>query len=227
ELPAQHQKSHTALCWGVLPWPHPGTLDPLHRLIGELCARRIPANHEHQDRFLVRIAFGDILEAADHARRKRNDIERAEINVFHLTLFAFPARAPGAGHRDERLVGIVIVHLWPMAGLCLAVTEVESLAYLDGGKLGRVVPHRRGHRSSGAFGQLKANHVEQRPLAAGHFAVGQAAIEALEVPEARYALHHLVAREINSRKLLHDVLLISVLRARPKTGHRWPASYPA
>src|SRR5665647_2641362 len=41
-----------------------------HRLVGEFGARSVAADHEHQDRFRVRIALGDVLEAADHARRE-------------------------------------------------------------------------------------------------------------------------------------------------------------
>ncbi len=160
------------------------------------------------------ITFADVLEAADHARRKRHHVERAEIDIFDLAVLVFPARTPGAGHRDEGLVGVVVVHHRAVAGPGLAVAEVEALADLDGGEPRRVVADRRGHRPAAACRRLEADDVEQRALAARHLDVRQAPVEALEVLEARHALHHFLAREIKSRKLFHGVLL-GVLRFRP------------
>ena len=56
------------------------------------------------------------------------DIERPKIDKFNVAVLIFPARAPSAGHGDEGFVGVVVVHLRPVAGLGLAVAEVEALA---------------------------------------------------------------------------------------------------
>src|SRR6266540_3697427 len=101
--------------------PHARGIQLLHRLIGKLRPRRVPADHEHQDRFLVRVALCDVLEAADHPRRERDHVERIEIDAFHLAVLVLPARAPPAGHRDEGLVGVVIVH----QGVCSENTSAS------------------------------------------------------------------------------------------------------
>src|SRR5262249_35711839 len=77
--------------------PHAGGLQLVHRLIGELGARCVAADHEHQDRVLVGVALRDVLEAADHARGERNHVERIEIDVFDFAVLVFPAGAPSAG----------------------------------------------------------------------------------------------------------------------------------
>jgi hypothetical protein len=66
----------------ALVWPYARFLQLLHGLVGELRPRCIAANHEHQNCLLISIALGNILEAADSARRKRNHVQR--IKVEHL-----------------------------------------------------------------------------------------------------------------------------------------------
>src|SRR5665213_1026489 len=189
--------------------PGAGGLQPLHGLIGELGARRVAADHEHQNRFRIRIALGDVLETADHAGRKRNHVERPEIDVIDLAVLVFPTGAPGAGHRDEGFVGVVIVHLGAVSRRGLAIAEIETLADLYGGHYSCLRAHRRSHATlPDVVRRLKAEDVEQRALAALHLAVGQSAVETFQVLEAGDALHHLVARQIKSRQLFHRFLLI-------------------
>jgi hypothetical protein len=145
----------------------------------KLRAGPVAADHEHQDRFRIWVALGDVLEAADHARRKRHHVQRAKIDIFDLAVLVFPTGAPGSGHRNEGLVGVVVVHHRAMAGLGLAVAEVEALADLDGGEPRRIVADRRGHRPAPAGGRLEADDVEQHALATRHVGVRQAAVEAL------------------------------------------------
>src|SRR5262245_10300322 len=118
----------------VLTRPQAGLLDLAHGLVGEFGARCIAADHEHQDRLCLGIAGGDVLEAPRHARRKGDHVERPEVDELHLALFVLPAAAPGAGHRDEGLVGVVVVHHRAVAGLGAEVAEVEPLRDLDGGE---------------------------------------------------------------------------------------------
>src|SRR5258705_2047046 len=143
-----------------------GSLELMHRLIRDLGARPVAADHEHQDRFLVRIALGDVLEATDHAWRKRHHVERTEIDVFDVAALVLPARTPGAGHRNEGLVGVVIVHHRSAAWLGTAISEVEALADLDGGKPCRIVADRRRHRAAFALRRRAPGRVIERALAA-------------------------------------------------------------
>ncbi len=141
----------------------------LHRLVGEFRARAVAADHEHQDQLRVRIALGHVLETADHAGRKRHHVERPQIDILDLAVLVLPTGAPGAGHRNESLVGVVVVHLGTMTGLGLAVAEVETFADLDRGQPCGVGADRRGHAAlADAFRRLEADDVEQRALAAGH-----------------------------------------------------------
>src|SRR6185503_9212507 len=186
--------------------PDARLLQPVHGLIGELGLRRVAADHEHQDRFLVRVALAHVFETADHARRERQHVERPEVDELDLAVLILPARAPGAGHRDEGLVGVVVVHLGAMAGLGLAVAEVEALADLDGGHFRRVVADRRSRVLADVVRRLEPDDVEQRAFAARHLAVGQPAVGAFELLEARDPFFHLGARKIFPWQLFHRSL---------------------
>src|SRR5258708_25640522 len=111
----------------------------------------------------VGVARGDVLEAADHARRERNDVERSEIDVFDLAVLVFPARTPSARHRDEGLVGIVIVHHRAATRFGPAIAELKSLTDLDGLETSRVVADRRRHRAAFVFWRLESDDVVERP----------------------------------------------------------------
>src|SRR5262249_24295655 len=110
------------------------------------------------------------------------------------------------GHRDERFVGVMIVHLRAMAGLGFAISEIEDFADFERGQLRRVIAHRRSDRAAGPLWRLKADDVEQCTLAAWHLAVGQAAVGAFEILKARDALLHFLTREIKAWKLFHGEL---------------------
>jgi hypothetical protein len=62
----------------------------------------------------------------------------------------FPTRSPAPGHRDESLVGVVVMHHWTMTRLGLAVAEIEPLADLDRSELRRLLADRRGDAIAGA-----------------------------------------------------------------------------
>src|SRR5262245_10102534 len=84
----------------------------------------------------------------------------------------------------------VFVHHRPAAGLGPAIAEIEPLADLDGGELRGVVADRRRHRPALPFWWLESDDVVEGALAARHLAVGQSAVEALELLEARDTLQH-------------------------------------
>ena len=195
----------------------------MHRLIGELGARCVAADHEHQDRILVGVALGDVLEAADHARRERNDVERIEIDVFDLAVLVFPARTPSAGHRDEGLVGVVIVHHRAATRFGPAIAEIKSLADLDGREPCRVVANRRRHRAAFAFGRLKSDDVVERALATRHLAVGQSAVKPFEVFETGDALYHLGPGQCNPRQRFHEIPpCVSTIASTVACGRQLP-----
>src|SRR5579885_993318 len=198
--------------------PDAGFLQARHGLIGEFGLRRIAADDEHKDRLLVRVAFGDVLEAADHAGRERDDVERLQVDIVDLAFLVLPARAPGAGHGDEGFVGVVIVHLRPVAGLGLAVAEVEAFADLDRRHARRLVADRRGRILADVGRRLEADDVVKRALAARHLAVRQAAVGAFEILEARDALHHFLACQITPRQTFHRLLPPTLLRCLSKSG---------
>jgi hypothetical protein len=132
---------------------------------------------------------GDVQEAPRHADRERDHVIGAEVDVFQLVAFV-PLGAPAPGHGDEGFVGVVVVHERALAGLRLAVAEVEALGDSDR-RHGRGI---RAHRRI-AFGRgLEAAHREQLAPAFGQRAVGQAAVRAFQLLEARDALHHFRAR---------------------------------
>src|SRR6478735_8665819 len=66
----------------------------IHCLIGKLRFRGVAANHEHEDRFRIGITLGDVLEPARDTRRKRHDVQRADIDVISLAVLVLPAAAP-------------------------------------------------------------------------------------------------------------------------------------
>src|SRR5579885_1767549 len=200
------------------PRPDAGFFQARHGLIGEFGLRRIAADDEHKDRLLVRVAFGDVLEAADHAGRERDDVERLQVDIVDLAFLVLPARAPGAGHGDEGFVGVVIVHLRPVAGLGLAVAEVEAFADLDRRHARRLVADRRGRILADVGRRLEADDVVKRALAARHLAVRQAAVGAFEILEARDALHHFLACQITPRQTFHRLLPPTLLRCLSKSG---------
>src|SRR5688572_7779564 len=179
-----------------------GRLDLAHRLRGELRARRVAADNDHQDRVLVLWPARDIHEAADCARRERDAVERLEIHMLELPLLVLPDRAPRAGHRDEGLVGVVVVQHRSLAGLRAAVAEVEPLRDLDR-RHARGLETERGLLAAALdLRRLEADHVVEDALAARHAAVGQPAVAAFQLLEARDALHHVPARYAPARQSL-------------------------
>ncbi len=116
-----------------------------------------------------------------------------------------PAAAPFAGHGDEGLVGVVIVHQRALARLGPAIAEIEAFADLDRGEPRRVVADRRGDRPARTLRRLKADDVVERALAARHLAVGQPAVGAFEILEARHPLHHVGPRDLDLRQRFHPV----------------------
>src|ERR1700679_3862575 len=97
----------------------------LHGLVSEFRAWPITGNHEHEDGLLLRIARRHILETARDARREGHHIERPQIDMLDGALLILPATAPGSRHRDEGLVGVVIVHHRPAPRLGTAITKIE------------------------------------------------------------------------------------------------------
>src|SRR2546426_8905702 len=172
-------------------------LAALHRERRELGLRLVAADDEHQQVLLARLVVGHVHEAARDADRERDHVERIEVDVLHR-LALVPFAAPLAGDRDEGLVAVVVVHQRALAGLRLAVADVEALGDRDrrhrrrvGADWGggcRVVGHRR----------LEADHPGEVAPALGQRAVRQAAVGALQVPEARHALHHLFAAPVSN-----------------------------
>jgi hypothetical protein len=120
-------------------------LAALHRERRELGLRLVAADDEHEHVLLARLAVGHVHEAARHADRERDHVERLEVDVLHR-LALVPLAAPAAGHGDEGLVRVVVVHERPLARLRLAVAEVESLGDADGRHGGGVVAHRGRNR---------------------------------------------------------------------------------
>src|SRR5436853_3710217 len=165
-------------------------LAALHRERRELGLRLVAADDEHQQVLLARLVVGHVHEAARDADRERDHVERIEVDVLHR-LALVPLAAPRAGDRDEGLVGVVVVHERALAGLRLAVAEVEALGDRDRRHRGGVGTDRGsgcrlvGHR------RLEADHCVELAPALGQRAVWEAAVGALPAPEARAALHHL------------------------------------
>src|SRR2546425_11343669 len=172
-------------------------LAALHRERRELGLRLVAADDEHQQVLLARLVVGHVHEAARDADRERDHVERVQVHVLHR-LALVPLAAPLAGDRDEGLVGVVVVHQRALAGLRLAVAEVEALGDRDRRHRRRVrADWRSGCRVVG-HRRLEADHRVELSAALGQRAVGQAAVGALQVPEARHALHHLFAAPVSN-----------------------------
>src|SRR5467141_404116 len=202
-------------------WSFSGKLlAALHRERRELGLRLVAADDEHQQVLLARLVVGHVHEAARDADRERDHVERVQVHVLHR-LALVPLAAPLAGDRDEGLVGIVVVHQRALAGLRLAVAEVEALG--DGDRR-----HRRGVGTnwggSGfttSVGRLKANDRKELAPALGQRAVGQAAVGALQVLEARHALHHLFAAPVsNIFPVAHRISSLRYYRTREERDAR-------
>jgi hypothetical protein len=161
----------------------------LHRQRRELGLRLIAADDEHQDVLPAGLVVADVHEAPRHADRKGDDIQRAQVDVL-LSLAFIPFAAPAPGHGDEGLVGIVVVHQRPLAGLRLAVAQVEAFRDGDGGHRRGVVADRRGDGLIIRTWFLKADHCIELPATFRQRAVGQAAVRTFQLPEPRDALHH-------------------------------------
>ena len=85
-----------------------------------------------------------------------------------------------------------------MAELGPAIAEIEAFADLDGGKLRRLVADRRGHRSAGLWGRLKADDVVKRALTARHATVWKPAVGPFEVFEPCDPFHHFLSAHASS-----------------------------
>jgi hypothetical protein len=172
-------------------------LAALHRERRELGLRLVAADDEHQDMLLARLVVGHVHEAPRNADRERDHVEGVEVDVLHR-LALVPLAAPLAGDRDEGLVGIVVVHQRALARLRFAVAEVEALGDGDRRHRRRVGANWRGSRCTTGVGRLKTYDRKELAPALRQRAVGQAAVGALQVLEARDALHHLFAAPVSN-----------------------------
>jgi len=178
-------------------WSFSGKLfAALHRERRELGLRLVAADDEHQQVLLARLVVGHVHEAARDADRERDHVEGVQVHVLHR-LALVPLAAPLAADRDEGLVGIVVVHQRALAGLRLAIAEVEALGDGDRRHRGGVGADWGGSSFTTSVGRLKTNDRKELAPALGQRAVGQAAVGALQVLEARDALHHLFAAQVS------------------------------
>ena len=114
-----------------------------------------------------------------------------QVEVLDLAV-EFPGAAPGIRERHESFVGGVVVHHPAVAWLGFPEAQVEAFADADRSVLGRLRADRRDDLGAGfAFGRLEAHGVVELAHRARVLAVGQAAVEALEVLEEGDALAHL------------------------------------
>jgi len=130
--------------------------------------------------------------------------------VLELAALVLPEGAPGPGHGDEGLVGVVVVQHRALARARAAVAEVESFGDLDRGHPRGLEAHRRLLAAALGLGRLEADDVVENALAPGHLRIGQAAVRALQFPEARDALEHFFSRYAAARQgfhVFHDDLL--------------------
>jgi len=159
----------------------------LHRRGRELGLRLVAADDEHEEVLAVRLVVGHVHESPRHARGERDHVVGVEVHILERVALV-PFATPLSRHRNEGLVRVVVVHERALAWLCLAVAEVEAFGDGDRGLGG-------GIRADGGVSRLRgleAEHVEQSPPALGQRTVGQAAIGALQLLEARDARHHFV-----------------------------------
>jgi len=179
-------------------WSFSGKLfAALHRERRELGLRLVAADDEHQQVLLARLVVGHVHEAARDADRERDHVERVQVHVLHRPALV-PLAAPLAGDRDEGLVGVVVVHQRALPRLRLAVAEVEALGDGDRRHRGGVVAHRGSGCRVVGHGRLKPNDRKELAPTLGQRAVGQPAVGALQVLEARHALHHLFAAPVSN-----------------------------
>jgi len=122
----------------LLPLPR---LAALHRERRELGLRLVAANDEHQQMFFRRLVVGDVHEAPRDADRERDHVVGIQVDVLLRAAFV-PFAAPAPGHCNERFVGVVVVHQRAVAGLRLAVAEIEPFRDRDRRHRGRVVADR-------------------------------------------------------------------------------------
>src|SRR6266699_2096310 len=172
-------------------------LAALHRERRELGLRLVAADDEHQQVLPARLVVGHVHEAARDADRERDYVERIEVDVLHRPALV-PLAAPLAGDRDEGLVAVVVVHQRALAGLRLAVAEVEALGDRDRRRRRRVGANWRDSSCTTSVGRLKTYDRKELAPALGQRAVGQAAVGALQLLEARHALHHLFAAPVSN-----------------------------
>jgi len=179
-------------------WSFSGKLfAALHRERRELGLRLVAADDEHQQVLLARLVVGHVHEAARDADRERDHVERVEVHVLHRPALV-PLAAPLAGDRDEGLVGVVVVHQRALARLRLAVAEVEALGDGDCRHRGGVGTDWGGRSCTTSVGRLKTDDRKELAAALGQRTVGQAAVRALQVLEARDALHHLFVAPVSN-----------------------------
>src|SRR3546814_14148467 len=88
------------------------------------------------------LSLGDVHETAVHARRHCDRIQRAKLDRFDLPV-DLPFEPPLAGDRDERLVGVVIVHQRALADRAFGVANIESFLDADACERGGLSAHRR------------------------------------------------------------------------------------
>jgi len=160
----------------------------LHRFGRELGLGLVAADDEHQQVLFARLVPGHVHEAPRDTDRKRDHVVGLEVDVLHRRALV-PLAAPAAGHGDEGLVGVVVVHQRSLAGLRLAVTEVEAFGDRDRG-------HGRGigaDRRVADFRRLKADDGVKLAPALGELAVRQPAVGTFALLEACDPLQHLVA----------------------------------
>jgi hypothetical protein len=105
-------------------------LAALHRERRELGLGLVAADDEHQQVLAVRLVVSHVHEAARDTDRKRDHVVGTQVDVLPGAAFV-PFAAPAPGHGDERLVGVVVVHQRALAGLRLAVAEVEPFRDRD------------------------------------------------------------------------------------------------
>jgi hypothetical protein len=122
----------------LLPLPR---LAALHRERRELGLGLVAANDEHQQVFFRRLVVGDVHEAPRDADRKRDHVVGIQVDVLLRAAFV-PFAAPAASHRDKGFVGVMVVHQRALAGLRLAVAEIEPFCDRDRRHRRRVVADR-------------------------------------------------------------------------------------
>src|SRR3546814_3614244 len=96
----------------------------------------------HEQMSLAGLSLGDVHETAVHARRHCDRIQRAKLDRFDLPV-DLPFEPPLAGDRDERLVGVVIVHQRALADRAFGVANIESFLDADACERGGLSAERK------------------------------------------------------------------------------------